>query len=165
MEDTTTCPQCQMGNAYFNGLVYQCPDCDYEWLDNLKNYSSSDYSIFDDLSELKVPFFRLEHGKIYDCEISHEKGIEKSSVIPLAFKKDSNLQFVMTNARTLFNKNPLFVKEIIKMEYDYIYNDGIRADYPSEYETLTVNCVTQDDGTILDYNEFIFFNFSKTDIL
>ena len=31
MEDTCTCPSCDMDNAYFDGVVYVCPDCDYEW--------------------------------------------------------------------------------------------------------------------------------------
>lgn len=25
------CPECQQENAYFNGVSYCCPDCDYEW--------------------------------------------------------------------------------------------------------------------------------------
>ena len=29
-----TCPRCQMENAYFDGVVYFCPDCDYEWTDS-----------------------------------------------------------------------------------------------------------------------------------
>ena len=28
---TTDCSQCGMENAYFDGTMYVCPDCDYEW--------------------------------------------------------------------------------------------------------------------------------------
>lgn len=28
---TTDCPQCGMENAYFDGTMYVCPDCNYEW--------------------------------------------------------------------------------------------------------------------------------------
>ncbi len=31
MEDTCICPKCSMENAYFNGVCYECPDCDYKW--------------------------------------------------------------------------------------------------------------------------------------
>ena len=167
MEDTCTCPKCHMENAYYDGVVFICPDCDYEWSDNSETFSSDndleDYSEFEELTKLKVPFFKLEHGKLYECKVKHEKGIEDMSIIPLAFKKGQNLQFVMTDARRLFKENPRFVREIIKMDYDYIYNDGIRADYPFNYEALTVTCATQEDETIIDYSDSVFFDFKRTD--
>lgn len=35
----TTCPNCQMENAYHtiidkDGAHYECPDCDHEWVDD-----------------------------------------------------------------------------------------------------------------------------------
>lgn len=27
----TECPNCLEENAYFNGVEYECPDCDYTW--------------------------------------------------------------------------------------------------------------------------------------
>ncbi len=32
-----------------------------------------------------------------------------------------------------------------------------------DYEALTINCATQNDGSIIDYNDSIFFDFKKTD--
>ncbi len=134
MEDTCTCPRCQMENAYHDGVVFVCPDCEHEWSENSETLSLTqdlnDYSEFEELTKLNSPFFKLEHGKLYDCKVEHEKGVEDMSIIPLAFEKGKNLQFVMTDARRLFNENPSFVREIIKMDYEYICNDGIRSDYP-----------------------------------
>lgn len=31
MADTPNCPQCGLGNTYFDGTGYVCPDCFYEW--------------------------------------------------------------------------------------------------------------------------------------
>lgn len=31
MEDVITCPTCSSTNAYFDGVMYMCPDCMYEW--------------------------------------------------------------------------------------------------------------------------------------
>ena len=31
MEDVLTCPACFSTNAYFDGVMYICPDCMYEW--------------------------------------------------------------------------------------------------------------------------------------
>ena len=28
---TDNCPKCSMENTYFDGTVYVCPDCSYEW--------------------------------------------------------------------------------------------------------------------------------------
>lgn len=25
------CPNCRCESAFFNGVCYECPDCDYEW--------------------------------------------------------------------------------------------------------------------------------------
>lgn len=27
----TDCPKCGSENAFFNGVCWECPDCDYEW--------------------------------------------------------------------------------------------------------------------------------------
>jgi len=31
MDDTSTCVKCHNESAFFNGVSYECPDCDYEW--------------------------------------------------------------------------------------------------------------------------------------
>lgn len=31
MEETANCPVCSMGNTYFDGTMYICPDCFHEW--------------------------------------------------------------------------------------------------------------------------------------
>lgn len=30
MSDTKTCGSCGLDNMFFNGINYECPDCDYE---------------------------------------------------------------------------------------------------------------------------------------
>ena len=31
MEETPSCPACGMGNTYFDGMMFICPDCFHEW--------------------------------------------------------------------------------------------------------------------------------------
>lgn len=80
-----------MENAYFDGVVFVCPDCDFEWEYNSEQIifddDEEDYSEFKELSILNTPFFNLEHGKLYDCKVEHEEGVDDTSIIPLAFKK------------------------------------------------------------------------------
>ena len=32
MEEYPSCPQCTMENTYFDGAMYVCPDCSFEWI-------------------------------------------------------------------------------------------------------------------------------------
>lgn len=31
MAETPNCPKCSKENTYFDGMLYICPDCSYEW--------------------------------------------------------------------------------------------------------------------------------------
>ena len=35
MSMNVECPRCASESAYFDGVKYVCPDCDYEWDDEL----------------------------------------------------------------------------------------------------------------------------------
>ena len=162
-----TCPRCGMENAYFDGVVFICPDCDYEWAHDaiMEPFSNAteDDTKHSELAKLSTPFFKLEHGKLYECKVKHKKGIEDLSIIPLAFKPGENLQFILINARRLSKTNPQYVREIIQMDYDYIYNDGVKADYPDDYDAMISICATREDRTLLDIEGFEYFDFKITD--
>lgn len=32
MSEISNCPTCKMNNTYFDGTMYICPDCGYEWM-------------------------------------------------------------------------------------------------------------------------------------
>lgn len=116
----------------------------------------------DKLAELTEPFFRLKHGRLYECKVLHDDILESTTIIPLAFKSGKNCQFVMIDARKLFCENYKFVYEIIEMEFDFILNDGIHKDYPFEYDASTILCATQEDNSILDFNDTRLFDFKET---
>lgn len=144
---------------------------DHQWnfgklTDNTENsstgYRSENHFEFEKLIDLNTPFFKLEHGILYDCKVEYKNEIEDISIIPLAFENGKNVQFVMNDARRLFKENPHYVREIINMDFNYISNDGIKADYPFDYDALTIACATQDDGTLIDYGGSIFFDFRRS---
>jgi len=31
MDDTIQCPNCPSEDCYFNGISYECPNCDHTW--------------------------------------------------------------------------------------------------------------------------------------
>lgn len=119
------------------------------------------------LIKLGIPFFELIQGKLYDCQVEHKGGIKMASIIPLAFEEGKNRQFVITEARRLFGENAAFVHDIIQKRFDYFWRDGIFSDYPlaADLCALTIPCTTQRDGTLLDYNEARYFDFTLTTVI
>lgn len=160
MEDTLECPNCQMDNAYFNGITYECPECDYEWDENDSADYEEDY--LDDtylkLIKLSEPFFKFQTGTLYKCNIMHEKGEEEMVIMPLAFESNKNRLLILFQADEVMKRNPPMIKEIAKMDFDYIMYDGIENDYPND-SVSTVLCATQQDGTLIDYMGSIYSNF------
>lgn len=169
MEDTFTCPRCDMGNAYFDGSMYVCPDCDYEWGSRKKpkennRYLGSPHILeYEELRSYHAPFFKLEHGKLYDCKVKTPLGIEDTSIIPLAFENNRNRQFVMADARRLLKRCSWCVRDIIKMDFNFIMRDRLLDDYPPDYHINTVLCATTPDKTLWEYGTFEYFDFNLTD--
>jgi protein PhnA len=42
MNLNTECPKCKSESAYHNGICYECPDCGYEWNDDL-DFEAGDF--------------------------------------------------------------------------------------------------------------------------
>lgn len=161
----TACPNCYMENAYHNSFGYECPDCDYEWSNDVDSSinvdDDDDDSIFDEFTQRPNPFFKLEHGALYDCKIDFIGKIEELSIIPLAFKHGENKQFILINAKKLLKTNPLHVQKLIAMDFETISNDGISDDEMGMSSAMTILCTTIDTERILDHTETLFFDFKK----
>jgi hypothetical protein len=167
MSATFICPGCNEENAYFNGRFYDCPDCGMEWDENQSNDSSYNYEQeeFERLIKLKEPYFTLEHGKLYECDVEYASGkFEETTIIPLAFQDGRNKQFILGDARRFLKQYPQIVQEIINMDYSTLWNDGL-SDYPSDFETMASVFTTQRDGTGLDGSGMYYYEFKKTDEL
>jgi uncharacterized Zn finger protein (UPF0148 family) len=71
MEDTCTCPNCGMDNAYFDGVVFVCPDCDHEWSDSSDDEDDDE---FDDSPDPDDDFeIEDEFDEEDDLEIEDEE--------------------------------------------------------------------------------------------
>ena len=144
------CPNCGMGNSKFNGRFYECPDCYSDWDESDLVKSSYNYEVeeYNRLIRLKEPFFVLETGQLYQCDleysIPHGKDtvFEEDTIMALASEKGRNRQFILLNAKELIKLYPEVVKEIINMDFETIMNDGL-IDYPSEFESMT-NLIASD---------------------
>jgi len=45
--DTVDCPECGDEGAFFNGVTYECPNCGYEWDDDVETEMDDDSNILD----------------------------------------------------------------------------------------------------------------------
>lgn len=45
------CPNCGSENAYYNGVEYECPDCDYTFSDEMCFDDDGDEDLYDDIFE------------------------------------------------------------------------------------------------------------------
>lgn len=154
--------ECGMENAYHNGVNYECPDCGAAWDENgyRLDIDEDDDDIneeFDSLSKLAKPFFTLKHGQLYQCQIDFYNVIEKemqtesAHIIPLAFKKDKNLFWILYDAKTMLDKYPDAIPDFIKMDFLNIWNDGIRHYFEdSMIMPLTSLCATTERNSIID---------------
>lgn len=151
MSATVTCPDCNEENAYHNGRYFECPDCAYEWDERHTVASALEHELkeYERLIKLTKPYFQLEHGKLYECTVQHHKGIESTTIIPLAIEDGRNRLFILTGARELQTEYPQIVREIIEMDFDTIMCDGL-IDYPREFEVMTAVVTTERHETYLD---------------
>jgi len=166
-EDTTVCIRCGEENAYFDGTFYVCPDCDCEWKPCQKTIIPKnpplfeDEYIYDQLVKLERPFFKLKHGQMYNCKIHTKDSTEEMSIIPLAFEKNKNRQFILVDAINQLNKNPQIVKEIIEKDFDYIW-EYEQDKYRKEYNALIYECATNEGNTLIDEEDAVFYDFHET---
>jgi uncharacterized Zn ribbon protein len=73
---TTDCPQCGMENAYFDGTMYVCPDCDYEWSCDFGEVEDDDW---DDLIVV-INYNLAVVGVVVQEETSYTSDVFKSRV-------------------------------------------------------------------------------------
>jgi len=168
MDDTVTCPACDNENAYFDGVLYTCPDCDYEWpFDGLP----IDQQSFDDddidkeaykfLIKMPQPFFKLEHGQLYSCKVERENSSGVETIIPLAFEQGKNRLFVLWYAGHIPADYPDFLREVTSKDFRTIRSEGDKdGEYPASYKAQPIMCTTDKDGTLINefgeqYHEFI----------
>src|SRR5690606_71273 len=167
MEDTCTCVNCGYENAYFNGVNYECPDCDFEWDEDGNNIFKNDYyeededEILIELMALKEPYFKLNHGKLYNCKVETMKGeeviTEDISIVPLAFEKDKNRLFVLIQGQKWYDEEPKAIADFAKMDFTTIWNDGIRGYFEDALKMpITILCATTARGTLVDNTSFLY---------
>ena len=172
MKDTVTCLSCDNENAFFNGVNYECPDCNSEWDLNGRSLSfdsdkEEENEVYNSLIKLNKPFFKLEHGQLYKCKVEFmydgELEIEEVSIIPLAFDNDNdkNRLHVLIEGEKWRNKHPEAVKDFAKMDFIEIWNDGIHGYFEDSMKMpISIVCATTKEGTLIDDNS-LYFDFIK----
>ena len=107
----------------------------------------------------------LKDGILYNCSIETKGIFEDSSIIPLAKDTKTDRQFYLIFASKFIKYYPEHVKEIMKMTFIEILNDGVKNLYPynQELDSLTVIFRKENDGSLVDKDSHIF-GFVESDI-
>lgn len=169
MMDTLTCSNCGMDNAYHNGVCYECPDCDHEWGGTESKKDENDWYREDGLLEYErhekrsEPFFQLKHGQLYECMMDYANGSEMVTIIPLAFDAGKNRQYILFDGKKVAEKRPDYLTEIISMDFDYIWHDGIENDDIMNH-ILTDICATTEEGTLINQIGDVFSEFREISV-
>ena len=175
MNDTTTCIKCAEENAYFNGVSFECPNCDYEWDEDQFEYIGSeeeedDYDAeerkdFLDILNLKQPFFKLEQGKVYKCTVGYIPDLdyieESIKIIPLAFKPNSNTLFLITFQDELLKEFPDMLEDLNAMSFEQIKNGSVDMYFKDTMRPALLIAGTTDHDKIVTYDE----NFSDFNLI
>lgn len=166
MEDTCPCLNCGCESAYFNGVTYECPECDFEWDVDGNDIFSTDIDDEEDealneLMSLKESYFKLNHGKLYNCKIQTMKGdeeiIEDISIVPLAFEKDKNCQYVLLQDQNWYDEEPKAIADLAEMDFVTIWNDGIYRYFEGSFKRpLTILCATTAYGELVSQSSIMY---------
>ena len=165
----TTCINCDEENAYFNGVCYECPDCDSQWdedqFDSNDLEDESDNEEFNFLSELEKPFFTLKHGKIYECTVGYTHNDtyleEQIKLVPLAFKPNYNYFFVIIHIDKMQKEFPNAIKYLSNMDFTTLWNDGFENYFDGSInQPISLVVATTNDTTIISQKD-VFFGFKE----
>lgn len=168
MQDTCICNNCGGESAYFNGVNYECPECDFEWDEDGNNIFGNDFfddegedEILNELMELKEPYFKLNHGKLYNCKVETMKGeeviTEEISIVPLAFEKNKNRLFVLIEGQKWHDEEPKAIADFAKMDFTTIWNDGIHCYFEDSFKMpIAILCATTAHGTLVEKSSFMY---------
>jgi hypothetical protein len=123
-----SCPNCSNENAYFDGVQYVCPDCDFEWGNDSRN---EDFQ--EDYFEEKYYhcFVNVKRKVKYSCSYGHISDIKNMIIVPLAKDLELYTQYILLNADFVEAKYPEHYQKIISMNLieledsikDLKYND------------------------------------------
>ncbi|MCF6129072.1 hypothetical protein L1S35_05255 [Flavobacterium sp. AS60] len=154
------CPNCEKEEYFFDGEKLKCPNCDQMAFEKALYLSEGNYQ-FQSLAKLNVPFFRLDCGEIFTCIAEKDNRTENTSIIPIAYAEDSNKLFFAFEAEKLTKEMPKMLNEIMTKTFSELFTLKINFDFHDDIGYMVVIGASQEDNSIIEYNGYVFKNFSK----
>ncbi len=95
----------------------------------------------------------LKHGKVYDCTMDGNLGVEKTSIVPLATDAQTNQRFIIIGAKKLQDANPDFFRRLIAMSFHEIVDEDLDGG-PDRHWSAFVWKFTLDEHGFLYYEDY-----------
>lgn len=106
---TSECISCGMDNAFFNGLQYECPDCDHVWDALGFNPDDVELELEDDDGETEIKYWTASEINDYILSLQEENSFDNGQEYDVAaailrdekgFKESIETEFEVTNAKS-----------------------------------------------------------------
>lgn len=144
------CPSCSYDNAYFDGVNYVCPDCDYTWGD--KHISQIDTA--DDYFEEKYYncFVKVEKGVKYSCSYGPYSDIKKMIIVPLAKDLELYTQYILLEADAVEKSFPELYQKVISMNLKTLESSINDSEF-KDIKKLIIQACTGRSNSYIDISD------------
>lgn len=155
------CPNCKKEEYFFDGEKLKCPNCNQNEFEIALHFSDGNQQ-FQSLAELNRPYFHLSCGEIYSCIVEYNQRVENATISPIVYAANSNKMFFVFEAKMVFTQMPKLINELFSKTFLELLTLKINFDLDDEINHLIVLGASEKDDSIIEYNGYVFKNFSKT---
>jgi hypothetical protein len=106
----------------------------------------------------------LQHGKLYDCTMDGDRGIEKTTIIPLAADAKTNRRHIIIDAKSLQKANPDLLRRLLAMSFQEIVDEDIDGGPDRKWRSFVWKSTLEEQGSLYykDYDCYLA-DFVETD--
>lgn len=154
------CPNCEVEKYYFDGQILKCPKCNQFDFESALHDSEGNQQ-YQELKKLKRPFFELDYGKIYCCDVECNGKVDKNSIIPIVSDSESNKYFIIFDVNYCKQYYPENLKLLMTKSFSELWYLEVKNKILTEYECPVVVGATKSNNSIITYNGWVFKNLVK----
>jgi hypothetical protein len=107
----------------------------------------------------------LKHGRVYDCTMDGNRGVEKTSIVPLATDAQTRQRFIIIDAQQLQKGNPDFFRRLIAMSFSEIVDEDLDGRAEALWSSFVWRFTIDEHGSLY-FEDFDLYlgDFVETDI-
>lgn len=164
MEKKFICPNCQAVEYFFDGDKLQCPNCNQNDFEVALHQSEGNIE-YQELSKLNKPFLELVFGEIYDCDVTYNGKIEKTTIVPINSNPKFNQLFFLFDVNYCEQNNPNIVETLMNKSFSELWDLEIKHEFFDKFDCSIIIGATSNDNSIISYDGWIFKNLVRKELV